>query len=268
MVEIETANCLVLFDWSGELDPVRWFDLATHFFSEVGEKAVAGQVMQSNGLARSPRPKALEQRLRSGESFRSVSLRGRPVDPEYRHLEALVSAGYYVHRRKRTLHFIYRAGRRPLERELFIDLVFRMSAFCRPSYGYAFRRAFSAGPELFAHDIGFGESALYDDEESKRMTRWFHERTDGASQGRPAPFRHLEGMHRDVFPLNILTASHLAREIAGMPLRDWIEADAARGTIVEIVAGSWIWAVPGRAIAEVRRHLRTAGLLVDYPPDS
>jgi len=265
MVEIATANCLVLHEWTGELDAAKWFDLAAEFFAEIGEKPVASQVMQANGLARSPRPKALEQRIRSGEDFRSASFRGRPVDPTYPHLEALVSAGYYSHGRKRTLHFIYPAHNLPLERGLFGDLVFRLSAFCRPSYGYAFRRPYSAGPTFFAHDMGYGEAALYDDDEHRRVTRWLHERTDGAEHRGSAPFRHLQGMQRDVFPLNILGPLHLQRMVGDLSLRDWIESDISRGRLIEVGADLWSWIVPGRQLATIQRHLQAAGLLVDRP---
>jgi hypothetical protein len=56
--------------------------------------------------------------------------------------------------------------------------------------------------------------------EQTEMEVWRNERMDMIVQKKLAPFRHLTGMLRHVFPMNVLTTPHLQREVSGRPLAE------------------------------------------------
>jgi hypothetical protein len=126
----------------------------------------------------------------------------------------------------------------------------------------------SLGPTLFAYDISYNAGTETEDylREQKEMELWRDERTDLIVQKKLAPFRHLTGMLRDIYPMNVLTRPHHQRDMLGQPLADWIAGDAHRGSLREVADQVWTWVVPEDDIPNVRDALQAAGLLISRPP--
>jgi hypothetical protein len=117
---------------------------------------------------------------------------------------------------------------------------------------------------MYAYDLIYGldPSRPEDVEEREQMLLWSRERMDMTAQDKPAPFRHLKGMQRDVYPLNVLTRPHLNRTVGGQPLEKWIAADAQRGRLWQVADGVWVWTVPSVSLHFVQAQLADEGLLV------
>lgn len=117
---------------------------------------------------------------------------------------------------------------------------------------------------LFAYDQSYNadSSTPLDHTELLETNLWRLERLDMIAQNKPAPFRHLEGLLRDIYPINILTTPHLQREISGQKLRDWIENGAGRGYLQKIADHVSVWVLPPRNLPTVRNALARAGLLI------
>jgi len=70
---------------------------------------------------------------------------------------------------------------------------------------------------------------------------------------------------RDVFPLNFLNPHHLAMQIKGQSLKDWIESDPQRGSLKPLIEGRlWTWTVPENRIQAIRKVLGPARLLISW----
>jgi hypothetical protein len=122
-------------------------------------------------------------------------------------------------------------------------------------YGIGYQRSFNSGPELYAFGMiaGLGYTPS-ERAERDRIGSWMRERI--------AEGRHLKGFLRDVYPLNVLSAAHLAREVENLPLSQWIEASAARGTLSALPNEAWLWTIPEQSLSLVQTTLQQAGCTI------
>lgn len=265
------ADCIVLHDWEGELDQAKWFSTACQFFFEVDSTPDLGEGEDGTGQVKSLKPKTIEKRLAEGAHFSGISLYATLPPHTDLGSQWKVFAGFNVTgKRKKVLAFIYEAGGTELDVGLFADLVFRVSSFAKLSYGYGYQRSFAKGPAMFAYDLahGFDKRRPEDRAEYAQMSLWYKERLDLELENKPAGFRHLLGLQRDVFPFNVLSASHLSQPIEGVSLEKWIQANAARGHLHTITPTIWSWTIPVKQVPGIRDHLQMAGLLISRPPHS
>jgi len=202
-----------------------------------------------------------------GTSFRAISLYSRL--PPYNDFGqwAAFAGNSVTGTRKKVPAFAYDCRGMGLEIGLLADLVYRLSSFVALTYGYGFQRPFSKGPAMYAYDLSYGldRRRPEDKAELDRMALWYRERLDLIVQNKPAAYRHLMGMQRDVYPFNVLTASHLSRPIEGVSLEQWIRADELRGRLYQIASTVWSWVVPADQLSSVRASLEVAGLLICRP---
>ncbi len=61
------------------------------------------------------------------------------------------------------------------------------------------------------------------------------------------------GMLRDVFPFQVLNASHLEVLIDNTPLARWISQDPIRGSLAESGSGNWIWQIEAVHLPQIRK---------------
>jgi hypothetical protein len=136
-----------------------------------------------------------------------------------------------------------------------VELAKQMATIFSPVYGIGFQRPFLKGPDLYAYGMsaGLGYSGA-DRIEMNQIGVWMRERMGQR--------RYRDGMLRDVYPLNLLTESHVGQEIENRSLRDWIRQDPQRGQLGELDSQQWIWHVPTGSLEGVRVSLRSAGLVI------
>lgn len=72
---------------------------------------------------------------------------------------------------------------------------------------------------------------------------------------------HLAGKLHDVYPLNVLSAPHLACSVDGRSLHAWI-SEGSRGDLVSIDTDVHAWIVPDELRARVRDELFRSGSLI------
>ena len=125
---------------------------------------------------------------------------------------------------------------------------------CGVRYGYGFvaEDAFDA----LDYALGSCMTALSDDESAL-----LGHRALAAPQCGEA---FCNGRLRMVYPSNWLNAAQLTQPLADTTLREWIAADAARGTLTALGGELSLWQVPVAQLAEVNRSLGAAGLLVAW----
>ncbi len=267
MASEPTANSLVLHDWPGELDLLKWFDLAYAFISDVGAVPNVCACGESQNQVRVLQPKNFRKRLQEGKQYQFASVyAATDVRDPSAHWTAACGFSTGVAPMK-TLDFHRDSRGRPLDCLQFISLVRQLTNFVEPPYGYAYQRAYSKGPEYYAYDLAFGlDDRLPEDKDEKnRMLLWHLERLDMVVQKKPAQYRHLRGLFRDVFPLNFISLVHLAQAVEGVPLEAWIRADRSRGTLVSISTNLWSWELPDNSLVRVRDTLQRASLLIERP---
>lgn len=141
----------------------------------------------------------------------------------------------------------------PVVRE-FVDVL-------SPEYGIGYFRKFSMGPNFFAIGLNYGNQlarTAEEHEEEMQISRW----------GYSATPRKLwrEGIIRDVFPWNFLTASQLQRKVkeTNQSLEEWIRSDPDRGTLQDLPKAVKLWTVAEENIKPVREVLWKNRSIYDY----
>lgn len=74
--------------------------------------------------------------------------------------------------------------------------------------------------------------------------------------------RHLSGLQRDVYEMNLLGTAHLAKRVERKTLKKWIESTPEHGRLAPLNRNIWEWRVPNRYRPKVRRALVRVGLLI------
>ena len=141
----------------------------------------------------------------------------------------------------------------PLSRSVMLPLALKIVECARPEYGIGYMRDHSLGPSLYAVGICQGEGLSY--EEGLRISRWCD-----------ASDAHVwrEGLLRDIYCWNFLTAPQLAKLVHGMQLKQWVAEGSERGTLTPLSNGVCLWEVPEENISSVRLKLDQAGCIFDW----
>jgi hypothetical protein len=126
-----------------------------------------------------------------------------------------------------------------------------------PSYGIGFRRNMRLGPTLYAYGMVMGPFFGKERAKAERIAAWGREGIEKRT--------YEQGILRDVYPWNFLTAPQLNRKVGGVPLEDWIRASAGRGTLLEFCPGVQLWEVPDCDAAPIRAALDEAGDIFSVP---
>ena len=75
---------------------------------------------------------------------------------------------------------------------------------------------------------------------------------------------YRDGILRDVYPMNFLTAPQLNKRIGRSTLRRWIGQTADRGELSHFMDDVWLWRVPEKLIPRIRSELDEVGLIFDF----
>lgn len=128
-----------------------------------------------------------------------------------------------------------------------------------PLYGFGFTRPRGKGATLYAYGLAAGLGFSGGDmREADEIGRWMQELMSHR--------RHLRGMLRDVYPLNILSPLHLSQSVEGnTSLEEWILSSSNRG-VLKRCKGLTIWSLNENQLAPCRDFLAAAGSLVVSAP--
>lgn len=259
----ELASTLVFYDWEGDLDLEGSLELSKDFFSLLGATANAAAYGRGESPTRRILPKNLEKAIQK-PNVRSMEIQELAF-PFRETNKDNVYAGFSFRGRKKTAVFSHHSTQ--IDIDLFTTLTQKFSQVAKITYGHAYLRPVNLGPVMFAYDLSYTADTeqKLDPQELSEMKFWRWERLDMVTQNRLAPFRHLSGMLRDLYPMNVLTSSHVRREICGHPLMDWIASEKRRGYLEEVAEKVWIWVVPPHDLPHLRTTLEAHGLLISRP---
>jgi hypothetical protein len=265
--EEQVVSSLVLYDWGGSLDRTAWLSLACEFFRLLGATPNFAEFSAKPNSRKKVKPEGL-QKVFQENAIRSCTI-DRLLSPFSDVNRSDISCSFSeLGGDDRTKVAAFSHFSETVDADLFVTVIQTFSRAARITYGHAYLRPVRLGPTMYAYDLVYGLDRSRPDEaeELERMRRWSQERLDMVAQNKPAPFRHLAGMQRDVYPLNVLTRPHLEREIGGQPLEKWIAADASRGQLQQVADGVWVWVVPEQSLETTRGELAEAELLVTRAP--
>lgn len=262
MSQISNHYCasVALYDWDGELELKQFGDRATSFFAanhvspDVGTLSAKGRTRNANTR------KTVERLLRSDDLASADTLELYHTIPDYAQLifgwdvqtEALNVNG-------RTIYFGCDQALAGIDLDFLEEVIGQFSQIVQLRYGIGYVKQFEFGPCVYAHGMvsGFGYSRE-DLIKADRIGAWFRERMAGN--------RHLAGLLRDVYPLNVISEPHLSQRVEGLPLADWIRQLRLRGTLRSLPGGATLWRIDEANIESVRAPLADAGLLIAYLP--
>ena len=251
------CNCLAIFEWGEEIDQGQWYDIASQFFHELGVEPTHGALEKpsSNAKALETIP-ALEVKLEKKKYKPDFGLSVFSTIPKFNQLVF----GWYVCAElsfvpDKSMQFCFKDGIGEPYVDMFERVAERVCELVSPVYGFGYQRPFDKGPDFYA--FGMVSGLDYSKEEMRQkdtIAAWSHE-----LMGRK---RHLQGMLRDVYPLNLISDSHAAMRINGLPLVDWITQEPSHGTIQRIAQSCWLWTVEKRWLRKVKSELNEADFLI------
>jgi len=140
-----------------------------------------------------------------------------------------------------------RSGIEPFGSHSFRSLAARLVDVARPAYGIGFRRGHRLGPASYAAGLVQGlEPIGWQDIEALNISFWNDARRERVWE---------QGIIRDVYPWNFLSASQLARSVGPLTLEDWIAQDSERGHLTPLSQGITLWELDHGALTPIRREL-------------
>lgn len=131
------------------------------------------------------------------------------------------------------------------------------------NYGYVFQMPMKKSPPTYERGLLFGPSSKrgLSQTQEDEISKW------GNAEGACGSWLDDTISHylRDIYPLNFLNPHHLAMQVKGQSLKDWIEADPKRGVLKPLIDGKlWSWSVPENRIQAIRKVLGPQRLLISW----
>lgn len=130
----------------------------------------------------------------------------------------------------------------------------------RFDYGYVYRMDIEQGPQGYARATLINASDHFTRVGQEAISKWMHARHESKHLG-----LQLSHYLRDIYPLNFINPHHLAMQVQGQSLKDWIEADPKCGSLKPLIENQlWVWQVPDNRIDSVRKVLGKERLLISW----
>jgi hypothetical protein len=134
-----------------------------------------------------------------------------------------------------------------------------------PRYGFGYVREYGLGPDYYSVGYAYRSGAAeIDQNDWTRLTAWSNDIV-GDPTHRPDRYRHARGLILDVFPMNVLSDTHLRQQVDGLTLREWILANTGPESLLEIGPTCSCWFVPPARRVEISARLDEFGLIIASP---
>lgn len=129
-------------------------------------------------------------------------------------------------------------------------------------YGYVFEMPMEKSPSTYERGLLFGgPSSGLSATQKDEISKWGNARGACSSWLDDTVSHYL----RDIYPLNFLNPHHLAMQVKGQSLQDWIAADPKRGSLKPLIEDTlWTWTVPANRIQSIRKVLGPERLLISW----
>ncbi len=249
------CTSIALYDWEGDLDVRDFHAIALSFFELSSVAPNDACITRSNKeIAGSPEKIAKLLAAETQSAQTELCLYHLPPKAKEFMVDWDVMAESMYAQGSKDIFLGCDWTLANVDLKLCLPLFHAFARHIKLRYGIGFHRTFRLGPAPYA--LGIITGLDYSDKEADRIGSWFKEQMNRN--------RHLQGYLRDVYPLNVLSAPHLAQPVAGVPLGQWIAASPERGTLTSLPNDAWLWLVEEQHIDIVRSELIAAGLLIAY----
>jgi hypothetical protein len=145
---------------------------------------------------------------------------------------------------------------RGFDKNLITSEVREIAKSFKICYGYAYRRPFKFGPDVY--QLGMVTEGM-SKPEVERASKWAHALLSTAQEN-----DLICSYLREVCSLNFLSPKQLALIVDGQTLQAWIEASSERGRLERFIDGLWLWDVPTDSVPMLQRYLGERRLLISY----
>lgn len=249
------CNCLAIYDWEGNIEPSEWYQLAKLFFKSIGVIPDFGACGNSQDTSKLLSYEKLDARSQKANFSTCTYIELFKTKPGYKQLVFgwSVSACITTSGGK-TIIFCFDNDLHDFSETFMSELMLAVSGMCKPTYGIAYQREFSKGPQLYAigmvSGLGYGADGM---KEADRIGAWMRERL--------AENRHTQGMFRDVYDLNLLSRRHIEAIVNGQSFGNWVR-QTGNGEISELSNGLYWWSVPYDKKQAIRQVLVDNSLVI------
>ena len=149
---------------------------------------------------------------------------------------------------------------RALSQATIESLVLNIRGVTHFEYGYSFEMEMEKGPAFYADGGTLNGRKFFSQSQLEQIAKWSHAIGECKKLG-----LRISDFLRDVFLLNFINPHHLAMQVKGQSLKDWIEADPKRGSLKLLIENQlWVWQVPDNRIDSVRKVLGKERLLISW----
>ena len=214
MTEIWDHWCvsIALYDWDGAIDLKKFSEFASSFFAANKVSPDVAHLTSKGRDRNANTSKTVERLLKQDVLANADCLELLHTIPDYAQLifgwdvqtEVLNVNG-------RTIYFGCDKALAGIDLEFLEEVIGQFSQIVQLRYGIGYVKQFEFGPCVYAHGmvsgLGYSREDLI---KADRIGAWFRERMAGN--------RHLAGLLRDVYPLNVISEPHLQQRVAGLPL--------------------------------------------------
>lgn len=247
------ANCVILHDFvNPKPNLITWVNYVTKFFKKYNvipnrlgghNKKATKNISFINGV------RALEKNNYDTEDIWIGAL---PPKHNSDMFCAIFSASIVINTNNTSCDLYFDDAIVKFDIEYMNKLAQDLANICGAKYGYAFQRPFS---QIVGYYAGTISGLEYGEPEREFITKWNHEYRlpDG---------RYKRGDLRDIYPINILSKTHMERIIHGMHFKKWIESDNHHGYLIQLDNDLWSWHVTDEQIPSVRESLRNTGMVL------
>lgn len=239
------CNCIAFYDWRGDFGASRFHDVALTVFHANGVEPDTGSLFRSENDVRPYKTVLADLALaRDGVDFyHTLANYGQLIFGW--DLCSLLQQG-----EERTMVFCYPQDMAGIGLNFLAGMARTLAQELQLTYGIGYQRDFDLGPDLYAYGLDTGlEYSPEDMAEGDRIAAWLHERMNKRN-------RHLAGLLRDVYPLNVLSRPHVERRIGEQAFGAWIEAAPDRGRLEPLANDAWLWTVPEERLLPVREEIK------------
>jgi hypothetical protein len=250
------CNCIALYDYNPERCNLKeWFEYMDQWVDEIGVpwESIGSNLGRKLLLYKNGRRKYEKLEyigIDNMSMFGGVSEPGTYLDWKTHTSFFMKDNGL-----RQTMDLCFPDTQKPFTQENLVSSLKHLLEFADFQYGICYQRPYNMGPSLYAAGA-LGGKDLSAEEENK-IGAWSLEYTykDGA---------YRTGLLRDVYPFNILVATHLTESVGDKTLESWIDSDSRHGSLDKITNNHWLWSVEPQHIPLAQEALQKAGLLLCY----
>ena len=254
----ERATCIVFYDFDPKLvDLKHWFYTSIELFEVMNIPlvylgATAEDIKWQKVKTFKYGKKFIEKR--GFDNLRSLTIQSDCPQEIPDSIERDASASIGISNRSYMTFYV---NERTLKLDQVEKIVSVLAEIAQPKYGFVHQRDYQKGPVFYTWGIivGLDSEKPEEKEERQRITKWNHQYQLSRGQYRT-------GLLREIYPLNLLSQTHLIEPVYETTLESWIKSSPDHGDLKPLTQNLWSWWVPEDKIQIVTQSLKNSGIII------